>query len=178
VARAGAVVSHALSPASRRTIVGLSRPVLRLARRSRWATVTIATGVQVTVMTVWHTPALYDAAATNPALHGFEHLTLFGTAFLLWWAIVDALRTRPVAALLAILAGLTACTALGAAMALAASPWYPHYATGSDSSALLDQQMAGAIMWGVTNAFGVVAAAAFVWSWLARLDRDDPARTP
>src|SRR5262249_4036496 len=106
----------------------------------------------------------------------FEHLTLFGTAFFLWWAIVDGLRTRPVAALVAILAALTACTGLGVAMTLASSPWYPHYATGSPSSALLDQQMAGAIMWGVTNAFGVVAAAAFVWGWLSRLDREAPAR--
>jgi cytochrome c oxidase assembly factor CtaG len=177
VARAGGVVSRTLSREQRRAVVAVTRPALRLARRSRWATISVATVVQVTVLTVWHTPGLYDAAATNDALHAFEHLTLFGTAFLLWWAVVDGLRSRPVPALLAVLAASTACTALGAAMALSGSPWYPHYDVGSRSSALLDQQMAGAVMWGVTNAFAVVAAAAFVWSWLARLDRDSPARS-
>jgi cytochrome c oxidase assembly factor CtaG len=168
VARVGAVTSLALPRPKRRALVAATRPLLRLARRSRWATISLAVAAQVTVMTVWHPPALYDA---------FEHLTLFGTAFVLWWAVVDGLRARPVAALLAVLAASTACTALGAAMALAGSPWYPHYDVGSRSAALLDQQMAGAVMWGVTNAFGVVAAAAFVWAWLARLDRDSPARS-
>jgi cytochrome c oxidase assembly factor CtaG len=177
VARVGAVTSHALPRPKRRALVAATRPLLRLARRSRWATISLAVAAQVMVMTLWHTPALYDAAATNDALHAFEHLTLFGTAFVLWWAVVDGLRARPVAALLAVLAASTACTALGAAMALAGSPWYPHYDVGSRSAALLDQQMAGAVMWGVTNAFGVVAAAAFVWAWLARLDRDSPARS-
>ena len=177
VARAGAVTSHVLPRPKRRAWVAATRPALRLARRSRWATISLAVVVQVTVMTVWHTPDLYDAAATNEALHALEHLMLFGTAFLLWWAVVDGLRARPVAALLAVLGASFACTALGAAMALAGSPWYPHYDVGARSAALLDQQMAGAVMWGVTNAFGVVAAAAFVWSWLARLDRESPART-
>ncbi len=176
-AHAGATIANALAPARRRAVSAAVRPVRIVARRARSVTITAAVAVQVAVMTVWHVPGLYDAAATNELLHALEHLTLFATAFALWWAVVEGLRTRPAAALLALLAASTACTALGAAMALAGSPWYPHYRTGAASSALLDQQVAGAVMWGVTNAFAVVAGAAFVWGWLARLDRDSPARS-
>ena len=61
-------------------------------------------------------------------------------------------------------------------MALSGSPWYPHYDHGTATAAVTDQQVAGAVMWGVTNGLFVVAAAVAVGSWLARLDRESPVR--
>ncbi len=62
-------------------------------------------------------------------------------------------------------------TALGILMTLAATTWYAPY--GHGATALRDQQVAGAIMWGFGGVATVVAAAGLFAGWLAAMDRAD-----
>ena len=43
---------------------------------------------------VWAIPAVFEAAAYNPALHVFEHATLFYSGLFLWWIIIDPLPSE------------------------------------------------------------------------------------
>jgi cytochrome c oxidase assembly factor CtaG len=61
-------------------------------------------------------------------------------------------------------------TALGAALTLAAKPWYPDYPS------LADQQLAGVVMWGFAGLAYVLAAAVVFGMWLRSVERDTPAR--
>jgi cytochrome c oxidase assembly factor CtaG len=69
-----------------------------------------------------------------------------------------------------------ACTALGALLVLASSPWYPAYAHRDMSAALADQQLAGIVMWGFANVALAVAAAVLVGTWLSGLEHVVPSR--
>jgi cytochrome c oxidase assembly factor CtaG len=56
-------------------------------------------------------------------------------------------------------------TVLGAAMTLAARPWYQ---LGADRAGRLgDQQVAGALLWSAGGALSAIAAVALFASWLA-----------
>jgi len=47
------------------------------------------------VYTVWHVPALYEAALQNKVIHIFEHWTMFITAILMWWPILSPSEKVP-----------------------------------------------------------------------------------
>ena len=44
---------------------------------------------------LWHYPDAYEAALTNKTIHAIEHITMFGAAILLWWAILGRSREAP-----------------------------------------------------------------------------------
>ena len=67
-------------------------------------------------------------------------------------------------------------TALGILLTLARTPWYAPY--GHGATALRDQQVAGALMWGFGGSALVVGAAALFASWLTNMDRIEEARRP
>jgi cytochrome c oxidase assembly factor CtaG len=151
----------------------LGRP-LRLMRNG-W----LAAALWATVQWGWSVPAVFDAAAANPALHAFEHLTLFGSGLLLWWAVVDPLpgeRRHPTWARLAYL-GLSRVAAAVVCLPLTwlGTALYPRYVDAPRSygiSALRDQQIAGASMCLVELlVFGI----AFMVVFLDLLSREDRA---
>jgi putative membrane protein len=45
--------------------------------------------------TLWHVPALYEAALHSKRLHILEHWTMFGTALLMWWSILSPSKVLP-----------------------------------------------------------------------------------
>lgn len=133
-------------------------PLLVLAA-GRWArlpsAVPAAAGIAICAVTLWHLPVLFDAARRTHALHFGEHLSFVLASAALWWlAQPGARRPAPVAVLAVFVVSLTG-TALGAAMTLATSPWYRAYPD------VVQQQVAGALMWSVggaaTTACGLLA---------------------
>jgi putative membrane protein len=85
-------------------------------------------------LAAWHVPQAYDAALAHPALHAFEHTTLFLGGLLLWTQIVDPARRahlgpgrRAAFGALALVCGMVLCETL-----LAAGPLYAHYARIAD----------------------------------------------
>jgi putative membrane protein len=119
-------------------------------------------------LVVWHVPALYDAANRALPVHAAEHLSLFLTAALFWWAAtrVEA-GERQVVAVLAVFATSLPTTLFGAAMTFSTTTWYRSYPS------LGDQQLAGAVMWG---AGGMLTALAAVLLLAGVLQAAGPAR--
>jgi putative membrane protein len=108
-----------------------------------------ATALQALVLWAWHAPPLFNRALGHPVWHVAQHLSFLIAALLFWWAI---LRTpdRGLAALCLFVTSVVG-GALGALMALSASPWYSGYAAmGMMPLGLTpaeDQALAGLIMW-------------------------------
>ena len=137
--------------------------------RAVWSLATkpwAATLIFNAVLLVWHIPALYDATLTTDWIHIIEHITFIGVGVIFWWPVVDPMRSangRPVSpfvkiAILAI-AGIPP-TVLGFMFALISTPVYDFYARAPrlwGMSAVLDQQVAGVIMFGLGNIIYFVA---------------------
>ena len=133
-----------------------------------WTAVAFATFMAT--LGVWHLPPLYDAAVRDGSVHALEHISFVVTGTLFWWMVLAAgrLELRGLGVVAVFLASLPA-SALGLLMTLAATPWYAPYGRGQH--ALVEQQVAGALMWGLGGLALVVAAAALFAAWLTALDR-------
>jgi len=131
--------------------------------RAVWSFVTRpwqATLIFNAVLLVWHIPALYDATLTTEWIHIIEHITFVGVGVVFWWPVVDPMRSahqRPVSPFVKIamltIAGIPP-TVLGFLFALIGTPVYDFYARAPrlwGMSAVLDQQVAGVIMFGLGN---------------------------
>jgi cytochrome c oxidase assembly factor CtaG len=142
-----------------------------------WTVVVAAAAAQVLTLTVWHVPALYDAALAHTGVHAIEHLTLLVTAMGLWAALEAVEGEQGGLAVLALFIVSFPPLILGAAMTFAATTWYPAYAT-IGARAMTDQQLAGVIMWGYGSLAAVVGGVYLFVRWLQGLERINPARPP
>jgi len=136
---------------------------------------------------LWHHPALYDAALASQNVHSLEHLTFLATALLFWVQVIPARPVRPrlgyIGRTLYLgVAGLYS-SLVGGFFMFSVAPYYSHYAalerSAGDMSALVDQHLAGAAMDvpGVIVFF--VAMCALLWLWLGEDQRAaaaEPAR--
>lgn len=127
------VVAAPFLAASRRPAEGATPP-------AAWA-LFAAAGLHAGLMGAWHLPRAFDAAERTVGVHVVEHVSLLGTAAAFWWAVGLGSRPPHRLSVLAIFASSMAGVGLGAAMTLAATPWYAHHRT------LSDQQVAGVVMW-------------------------------
>lgn len=143
-------------------LLGLTRVILRpITRRTMrleqaagpLAHPLFALAAYVTVMWVWHIPALYDAALENPLIHRLEHLTFITAGFMYWWHILAPIPSRhrlggmgPVAYMAStkVFVGL-----LGVALAFAPEALYAFYEQQPNywgMDAHTDQSVAGLVM--------------------------------
>lgn len=152
-------------------IAGMRPPPATVAPRLRavWGFVTLpwpATFIFNAVLLIWHIPSWYDATLTTEWLHVIEHLTFIAVGVIFWWPVVDPMRVhhgRPVSPFVKIamlvLAGIPP-TVLGFLFCLVGTPVYDFYARAPrlwGMSAVLDQQVAGVIMFGLGNVVYFVA---------------------
>jgi putative membrane protein len=122
---------------------------------------------------VTHFTPLYDAALENEALHVAEHALFLTAGILFWWPVVAAdpgpRRMRHPARAVYLLAQMPVGAAVGLAIYFAPQVLYPHYATLERAwgpSALEDQQLGGALMWGGGDLILLVAVAALIAGWI------------
>lgn len=120
-----------------------------------WLTVTLFN----MILMGWHLPALYQATLLNEDVHILEHLLFMASAFLFWVPVVGPVaETRGMSPLMKIgylaYAGLPP-TVVGMTMALVPVALYPFYTAQprlfADLGALVDQQIAGLLMFGLGN---------------------------
>jgi putative membrane protein len=133
--------------------------------------------VHLVTMTLWHVPSLYELALREPEYHHVEHLTMLGTAFLAWAAILAAAdsETRVLGAIAGLAPLAIGGAAVGVLLLAAPDPLYPTYlATPVDP--LTDQRVAGALMKVGALLVYVVAAAGIAARWLQRLDSREAGR--
>ena len=128
-----------------------------------------ATALQAAVLWLWHAPTLFDAALQSEGWHAAQHVSFLGAALLFWWTITRSRsqHQRAVAALYLFLTSVVT-GALGALMAISASPWYAGYAAlglqgllPGGLSAAEDQQLAGLVMWIPGGVVHFIAALVF-----------------
>lgn len=135
-----------------------------------------ASALLVVTFTMWHAPALYEAALGNVVVHGLEHATMLGAALLHWAAVAAAHSRRHDLTAVAVIAiaGLPG-VALGALLALSPTAWYPGHAGGAAAwgiDPLADQQLGGMVMWIVGGTANLAAAVVLVFRFLVQADRD------
>jgi putative membrane protein len=141
-----------------------------------------------------HFSGLFNAALEDEGWHFVEHALFLGAALLFWWPVVGAdpspWRLPHPARVGYLFLGMPWSSFLGLAIFSAPAVLYPHYATVVRTwgpSPLVDQQLAGGIMWVGGDAAFLVAMLIAVWVWLraeeregrridAKLDREASAR--
>ena len=115
----------------------------------------------------WHMPRPYDATFESTAIYWTMHITLSGSALLLWREILQGSGALTADVLAA--GGITSMQMglLGAVLTMAGRPlFFPHLATTQlwGFTPLQDQQLGGVFMW-------VPGIALFLWAALRSLGR-------
>lgn len=120
------------------------------------------------VLYIAHLSPLYEAALESETIHACEHL-LFIVAAAIFWQAMLAVAPAPHAApyyvrILLLVFAIPMGALLGFIFYVARTPWYAHYARLP--GALLDQQNAGALMWGLGSLpfFVVLLFCVAAWS--------------
>ncbi|MDQ3963342.1 MAG: cytochrome c oxidase assembly protein [Actinomycetota bacterium] len=120
----------------------------------------------------WHASGSYDAAVEHDAIHALEHASLIVTGVLFWSAIVHVRRAPPTSygygALLVFTMALQSVF-LAALLTFATTPWYGVYRTTTSAwgiDPLVDQQLAGAIMWVPAGFVYVGVGVSLVARWI------------
>ena len=143
-------------------LLSLSRVIMRPATR-RLTTIERRLGalaspaacivLWLTLMYVWHIPALYDAATEHPLIHLVEHASFFTAGVALWWPLVEPVPMRrsltglqPVAYIATAKAGLAALGIFLTWSTTAIYPYYEHTPRIWGLSPIEDQNVAGVIM--------------------------------
>ena len=174
----GAPVTLLLRVSSPRVRHAYLLPVLhsRVVRALAWPPVGwIAFAV---VMWVTHFSPIFEAALENPVIHDFEHLLYFGAGLLFWWPVVGADpspgRLRPVWRMPYLGLQMPLHAAIGLLIYFAPAVLYPHYSavqlTGGPDP-LVDQQVAGIIMWGAGDLILTAALVLAAAAWLQAAER-------
>ncbi len=128
------------------------------------------------VFTLWHVPALYNAALRSELVHVIEHATMLAAALGFWWPVVRPRRTHASAGVLLLFVSLIASGMLAVVLVFAPRAWYAYEATKAwGLSPVEDQQLAGAVMWVLGGIVYVVAGVAVLVRWL-RLDEQHAVR--
>jgi putative copper resistance protein D len=120
-----------------------------------------------------HVSPLFDAALEDPLVHDVEHALYLTTALLFWWPVVgrdpSPWRLPHAARLFSLVLQMPLNSLLGVAILFSEQVLYPHYATTGRTwppSPIEDQQLAGAIMWGIGDAGFLVAILLVIAAWM------------
>ena len=169
-------------------IAGLRSPAAGPPGRLRraWALLVhpwTATLIFSSVLLVWHIPALYDATLTTEPIHVVEHLSFIAVGVVFWWPIVDPMRgpdrrrwVSPFAKIAMLVASGIPPTVLGLIFTLAPRAFYDFYARAPrlwGLSPVVDQQIAGVIMFGAGNLIYFVAVVAVFMRMFTDPARDE-----
>ena len=131
------------------------------------------------VMWAAHFSPLFDLALENQLVQYVEHALFLGAALLFWWPAVGLdpapWRLSHPARLLYVFLQMPQNTFLAVIILNASAVLYPHYATLErpwGPSALLDQKIAGGIMWLAGDLLFIAALAAILVGWMRHDERD------
>lgn len=127
---------------------------------------------------LWHVPAVYALSLTSGVAHLALTMALSLLSFLFFQQALHAGAAQRGAALLALLLTLMHTGLLGALLSFSGTPLYPLQAPGARAwgvMPLMDQQLAGLIMWVPGGLLYMGVALALAWRWSARAPRARPA---
>lgn len=118
----------------------------------------------------WHIPGAYDLALHNDLIHSFEHFVLLVAFWAFWWHVLraDGEQLSGGMAVLYVFAAMLPASALGAVLTFARTPLYTAQAQATVHAGrdpLVDQQLAGLIMWIPADVLYMVIAVALFLRW-------------
>lgn len=114
----------------------------------------IVAGTLFTLLfSIWHVPALYEAALTNKLIHILEHFTIFLPSLLMWWSLISPSNRRPslhpAMQMLYLFLLMVAQTPVFAYLVFSEDVLYPTYEYAPqimEMTALQDQVLGGVVM--------------------------------
>lgn len=168
-------VRIALPPGPRHLLARLARRTRRWRKTTGTPPLVPAVAVHVTLLWLWHTPMLYDAAVTSTGLHLLEHASFLASAVWFWsevWATARRSRRAQALATLCLGAMILQGGVLGALLTFAGRSLFAVYDGAAGLTALEDQQLAGALMWVPPGfVYATVAVRRFIgWMGVAETD--------
>lgn len=114
----------------------------------------VAVTVYCAAFAIWHIPTFYDAAQGHTLTHNLEHSIFLGSALLFWWPVIHPSggrrRLSYAAGVVYFLPPMLIGSLIGALLTFAGHPLYATYQDAPRTwgiSVMLDQQLAGLIMW-------------------------------
>ena len=137
------------------TLVLLAAPLIASAlpgpmKPSRSASLWLSAAFFLLSLWFWHMPVPYDATFTSTPVYWAMHLTLFGSAILLWRELLNHQRDRLGEVLIVgALTSMQMCL-LGAILTFATHPlflWHLNSTWAWGLTPLRDQQLGGVFMW-------------------------------
>ncbi len=145
-----------------------------------WSATVIFSGV----LLVWHIPALYDATLTTEPIHVVEHLSFIAVGVIFWWPIIDPMRAAvdrqrwvgTFAKIAMLVASGVPPTVLGLIFTVAPHAFYDFYARAPrlwGLSPVIDQQLAGVVMFGAGNLIYFAAVVMIFWRVFGDPARDE-----
>jgi putative membrane protein len=154
----------------------LLRPVLAwpaIARLARFLTnPLVAFAVFNGTLMFWHLQSTYELTFVNEAVHVIEHLTFMAAGVIAWWQILSPLSELPRLSypmqLLFLFFQTFPMTLLSAMIAFAPAPLYAVYAEAPrlfGMSVMVDQEMAGLIMWMPGGMIYLAAMSVVFFKW-------------
>jgi len=131
------------------------------------------------VMWGTHFSPLFEASLDDPLIHDLEHVAYLVAGLLFWWPAVNLdpgpwRMAHPVRAMYLFLQ-MPQNTFLALAIYSASSPLYAHYANISldwGPNPLLDQQLAGGLMWIIGDIIFISSMVLVVRGWMRSEERD------
>jgi putative membrane protein len=107
----------------------------------------------ISMMIVWHIPAMYDLALQHPLIHVGEHFCFAAAGTMYWWHLLSPIKARQHLAgmgpvMYMVITKLTVGI-LGVILAFAPNSfygWYQHHIHYLNLSATVDQNIAGLVM--------------------------------
>jgi cytochrome c oxidase assembly factor CtaG len=154
---------------------GLSGGFVGLAFRRVWDAMTrplVAWSLHTAALWLWHLPSLFDAALDSEFVHALQHTTFLAVAIVYWSSLVRArhgLASRG-AAVFSLFATSMQCGVLGALLALGPRPLYAAYTRAPALDPVVDQHLAGLVMWVPVSVIYGVAAIPLLLAWLREAD--------
>lgn len=152
----------------------VASPLYRIVRDAATSAVVVWI-VHVAVLWAWHLPWLYETALAHEWLHAVEHASFLGSAVAFWSLVVGLggrARLGIGGGLLYLFAAAMQSAVLGALLVFADRAWYPSHARAAGlDAALVDQQLAGVLMWVPAGAVYLVAILGLVGAWLGEARR-------
>lgn len=156
---------------------GVRRPLVRVVHHLPLTVVLsapVAWLLQVAAMWIWHLPAAYDLAVENELAHVSEHACFLLTAWLFWWHLLSPRRLlHGMPAVFYLAASVPPGAALGAVLTFPQHTLYPvqaHLAAEAGIDPLLDQRIAGLVMWVPLDFAYLVLAVVLFARWLQSLE--------
>jgi putative membrane protein len=146
-------------------LIALGLP-LRAGHRGRWRSWTAALAF-FGLLWFWHMPLPYEATFASTPVYWSMHVTLFGSAILLWREILHHSSEESFEALAVGVLSSVQMGMLGAILTLAEHPLFAAHLLTTQAwgfTPLEDQQLGGALMW-------VPGIVLFLWTSLRSLQR-------